>query len=94
MLISPAELEAANRAPLGQRRLHSFLEATTSTAVGFAISWALLSFIISPLFSLHTSGGEDFLITCIFTVASILRSYLVRRVFNHLHQHQHQRSPR
>lgn len=79
------DLDRANAAPLGQRRFHSFLEATAGTAVGFAISWALLSFIISPLFHLRTNGGEDFIITCIFTIASILRSYFVRRVFNHLH---------
>lgn len=70
--------------PIGQKALHSMIEAVTGTAVGFAISWALLSFLISPLFHLRTSGGEDFLITCIFTVASVLRSYGVRRFFNWL----------
>lgn len=82
-----ADLAAANAAPpaFDQRRLHSFYEACASTAIGFLISWALLSFLISPLFHLRTDRSEDFAITCIFTVASVLRSYGVRRLFNWLH---------
>lgn len=68
-----------------QSKKHSALEAIIGTAVGFAISWALLTFVISPLFHLKTNYSEDFLITCIFTVASVLRSYGVRRFFNWLH---------
>lgn len=80
------DLEAANHAPLDQRRLHSFYEAVAGTAIGFAISWALLAWLISPLFHLRTNHAEDFAITCIFTVASVIRSYGVRRLFNWLHR--------
>lgn len=70
---------------IGQSALHSFVEAITSTVIGFIISWLTLSLIISPLFHLRTSADEDFLITCIFTVVSILRGYGIRRLFNWLH---------
>lgn len=81
-----SDFEASLSAPpIGQKQLHSIIEAVTGTAVGFIISWALLSFLISPLFHLKTNYGEDFLITCIFTVASVLRSYGVRRFFNWWH---------
>lgn len=79
------DFERSLSAPkMGQKQLHSIIEAVSGTAVGFIISWALLSFLISPLFHLKTNYGEDFLITCIFTVASVLRSYGVRRFFNWL----------
>ena len=71
--------------PVGQKALHSAAEAIIGTAVGFVISWALLAWLISPLFHLRTNHAEDFAITCIFTVASVLRSYGVRRFFNWLH---------
>lgn len=71
-----------------QSKTHSALEAIIGTAIGFAISWALLTFLIVPVFHLRTNVQEDFLITCIFTVASVLRSYGVRRFFNWWHYRQ------
>lgn len=86
------DLDAANHAPLDQRRLHSFYEACAGTAIGFAVSYALQMFVISPLFNLRTNAGEDFLIVSIFTIASVIRSYGVRRLFNWLHRRNHTQS--
>lgn len=65
-----------------QSKLDSFLEASSNTAVGFFISWGVWVFIVAPLFGFETGAGGSFLITCIFTVTSILRSYLLRRWFD------------
>lgn len=90
-----SDFEASLSAPpVGQKAIHSAAEAIFGTAVGFIISWALLAIIISPLFHLRTNHAEDFAITCIFTVASVLRSYGVRRFFNWLHIRENGNEPR
>ena len=66
---------------MGQSRRQSFFESLTNTAIGFGISFAS-TFLIFPLVGIASSGGKNFIITCYFTVISILRGYLLRRVFN------------
>jgi hypothetical protein len=66
----------------GQSKMDSFLEAVTNTLSGFFISLAVLEFIIEPLFGFGTSTSENFAITAIFTVTSIIRSFVLRRIFN------------
>lgn len=73
---------------LGQRmqsRLFSFIEAWSGTAIGFVVS-IILAHIVYPLFGHSFSFMENVWITLIFTVASIIRSYVVRRAFNRLHR--------
>jgi len=67
-----------------QSRYASFVEATTSTVVGFIVSVGVLE-IVNRLWSLALDLGDNVTITCIFTVASIIRSYGVRRFFNWYH---------
>lgn len=62
------------------RRLSAF-EAIASTAVGFGVSLAL-TFTVLPAFGYHVTAPDAWGITAIFTAASILRGYLVRRAFN------------
>jgi hypothetical protein len=62
--------------------MDSFLEACTNTGIGFFISWAVWVFIVDPLFGFHASAGRSLLITSIFTVTSIARSYVLRRLFD------------
>ena len=59
----------------------SALEAVTSTAVGFAVSLAL-TFTVLPAFGYAVTAPHAWGITAIYTAASILRSYAVRRAFN------------
>ena len=69
---------------MNQPRLHSFIEAWASTAIGFVISW-LTTILIMPWFGMpNVTAGKSFAITSIFTVASVLRGYFVRRWFNNL----------
>lgn len=64
-----------------QSRWLSFVEAVASTAVGFVISMALVS-VVLPAFGYLVSAPDAFWITSIFTVSSIARSFIVRRLFN------------
>lgn len=66
-----------------QSKKHSLIEAITNTAVGFGIS--LLSiFIILPLVGIESTPGKNVVITLYFTVISIVRGYVLRRVFNRI----------
>lgn len=70
---------------MSQSRLHSFIEAWTGTAIGFVISMALC-FIVYPLFGHSFTVAQNFWITVIFTIASVIRGYAVRRMFNRMHR--------
>lgn len=64
-----------------QSRIDSFMEAVTNTSIGFVISM-ITWLIISEAYGFNTSFLDDLGITGIFTVISILRSYVIRRMFN------------
>jgi hypothetical protein len=67
-----------------QSRLMSFVETTLSTAIGFAVALAT-QLIVFPLFGWNPSITQNLLITVIFTVVSIARGFLLRRLFEALH---------
>ena len=67
---------------MGQSRRASMWEAVTNIAVGFVVSMVLQA-VVLPAYGHHITLSQNFQITVIFTVASLLRSYGVRRVFNH-----------
>lgn len=62
-----------------QRKIHSFLEALTNTAIGWIVSFVFWITVVRPLFGIETTMAENVHITNLFTVISILRGYLVRR---------------
>ena len=64
-----------------QTRSMSATEAFTSTTVGFAVSWALTMMVL-PLFGYAVTIGHSLGITGIYTIASVIRSYAIRRAFN------------
>ena len=64
-----------------QTRSMSAVEAVTSTAVGFAVS-LVLTFTVLPAFGYAVTAPHAWGITAIYTAASILRGYAVRRAFN------------
>lgn len=68
----------------GQTKKGSALEALAGTAIGFAISWAATPPILWA-FGYDVGAGTAFGITVVYTLLSIVRGYVVRRVFNHLH---------
>jgi hypothetical protein len=67
----------------GQSRKGSLVETCASTAIGFVVSLGLISLVL-PAFGYHSTPAHNFWITVIFTVASVVRGYVVRRVFEGL----------
>ena len=59
----------------------SALEAVVSTAAGFLVSLSL-TFTVLPAFGYLVTTGHAWGITAIYTAASLLRGYIVRRMFN------------
>jgi hypothetical protein len=58
----------------------SLIEAISNVAVGFLVA-LLTQVIVFPLFELEVGIGEHLAISGLFTIASIARSYLLRRLF-------------
>ena len=63
-----------------QSRRMSLVEAIANVAVGFLVA-LLTQIIVFPLFGLQVSLGDNLAIGGLFTLASIARSYVLRRVF-------------
>jgi len=66
-----------------QTRIGSFVEAWANIAVGFTINF-IGNMLIWPLFGLRMRPGVAFWGGVIFTVISLVRSYVLRRWFNGL----------
>lgn len=66
---------------MSQSKKHSLIEAITNTTVGFGISLLSIS-IILPLMGFETSIEQNITLTIYFTLISIVRSYILRRIFN------------
>jgi hypothetical protein len=64
-----------------QTRRMSVVETCTSTALGFALSYAL-NVVLHAALALPMSAGQNLLMTGAFTVLSLVRSYFLRRLFN------------
>jgi len=64
-----------------QSKKHSLIESVTNTFVGFIVS-LLIQLIIYPTMGIPVTFTQNIIITFIFTLASILRGYMVRRIFN------------
>ena len=58
----------------------SLVEAVTNVAVGYGLA-VIIQMLVFPLFGLHASLGDHLLIGAVFTIASIARSYSLRRLF-------------
>jgi len=67
---------------MSQTRAKSLVEQALNTASGFFISLAVWSLVIKPLWDIDVHMGDNLAITAIFTVMSIARGYVWRRLFN------------
>lgn len=68
-----------------QSRKGSAIEAVANVAIGYGIAVATQR-IVFPWFGIHVPVSTDLLIGAVFTVVSLVRSYVLRRVFNRLHR--------
>lgn len=66
---------------MSQSRLSSFIEALMNVAIGFSINY-IANLLIFPLFDMHISLADNFWLGMIYTIISIVRSYVIRRWFN------------
>ena len=64
-----------------QSKKHSLIESVTNTVAGFVVSLGI-QLAIYPAMGIPVKFSQNIVITCIFTIASILRGYLIRRIFN------------
>ena len=64
-----------------QSKRESMVESLTSTTIGIIIG-IVLNLIILPIFGYPVSVVDSLWISVIFTVISIIRSYIIRRWFN------------
>lgn len=67
-----------------QTKTQSLIEATVNSVSGYLLA-VLTQVLLFPLFGIHIPLGQNFLLAFIFTVISIARSYVVRRLFNRWH---------
>lgn len=66
---------------MGQTRKHSVLETIINTSIGYVVAVAS-QYVIFPIFGVHIAAHEHAAMGLFFTVVSIGRSYILRRVFN------------
>ena len=66
-----------------QSRRMSLTESFANVAIGYGIAVAA-QVAVFPLFGIHIGLGDDLALGAVFTVISLVRSYALRRVFEHL----------
>ena len=70
-----------------QTRRQSMIETCINVAIGYGVALAS-QVLIFPLFGIHIPLSSNLMIGAFFTVISIARGYLVRRLFNRIHRGQ------
>jgi hypothetical protein len=66
-----------------QHKKYSLLESIVNVVVGYFIA-LLTQILLFPLLGIAVSLKQNIMIGVVFTIISIARSYLLRRVFNKL----------
>lgn len=64
-----------------QTKKQSLIETLTSVFAGWLIG-VILNLTILPLFDYNITVVDSLWVSLIFTVVSVIRSYVVRRIFN------------
>lgn len=69
---------------MSQTRKGSAAEALANTAIGWAVNFSA-NLLVLPLFGFTSiTPAKAFGIGVVFTVISLVRSYVLRRVFEHI----------
>lgn len=64
-----------------QSKKKSATETFVQTAVGLATSF-LIQIILYPMLNIPVTYQQNLIITAVFFVASLIRGYAIRRLFN------------
>ena len=63
-----------------QSRLMSLIESVANVIVGYGVA-VVTQILIFPLFGLQTTLGQNLAMGGVFTIVSLARSFLLRRLF-------------
>ena len=63
-----------------QSRLMSLVESITNVIVGYGVA-VVTQILMFPVFGLHTTLGQNLAMGGVFTIVSLARSFLLRRLF-------------
>ena len=64
-----------------QSKLDSLIEASINTFLGFVIAF-ISQLVFFPIVGIEVTLGQNFILTVLFTLVSIIRNYVIRRYFN------------
>lgn len=64
-----------------QTRKHSIIESFVNVAIGYSVAVAA-QVLVFPYFGVIVPFKDNLMIGAMFTVISIVRSYIIRRFFN------------
>jgi len=68
---------------MGQTKRKSFFESIIQTVIGLATS-LIIQLMLYPVLNIPVTFTQNIIITAVFFIVSIIRGYLVRRLFNKL----------
>lgn len=68
---------------IGQKKSHSITESVINVVVGFGINFTA-NMLIFPLFGWTINVKQNITLGLIYTLISIVRSYVLRRLFNRI----------
>lgn len=80
--VTTVKRHRTGRAMRKQKKINSLIETMTNTVVGLLLSFCI-QIIIYPALGIKVTIGENVTITFVFFLVSILRGYIIRRIFNH-----------
>jgi hypothetical protein len=66
-----------------QSKQKSLVESTVQTIIGLGTS-IVLQVVLYPILGIPVSFTQNLIITAVFFIVSILRGYIVRRIFEKL----------
>lgn len=64
-----------------QTKRYSLFESVTNTVVGFLVS-LVIQLAIYPIMGIPVTFNQNIVITFMFTFSSIIRGYVIIRIFN------------
>mgnify|MGYP003452101944 FL=1 len=64
-----------------QSKLDSLIEASTNVFIGFVIAF-ISQLVFFPIVGIEANLEQNFILTVLFTLVSIIRGYIIRRYFN------------
>jgi hypothetical protein len=66
-----------------QAKIHSFVETILNVVVGFIVA-VVSQILVFPIFGIYVPLSSNLGIACFFTAISIIRGYVLRRIFTNI----------